>query len=123
MNVTGVDFIILPVQDIDRAIDFYGTVLGLKRGKQWGQMPAHEFETGSLTIAIVDPTCIGQQFARHPFPVALHVPDVAAARAELEGKGVAFHGDVIDSGVCHMAMFSDPDGNGLMLHNRYAPHE
>jgi predicted enzyme related to lactoylglutathione lyase len=54
----------------------------------------------------------------HP---ALHVDDVAAAKAELEGRGVEFAGEIFDTGVCHMAFFKDPDGNDLMLHNRYAP--
>jgi predicted enzyme related to lactoylglutathione lyase len=54
----------------------------------------------------------------HP---ALHVDDVGAARAELEGRGVEFAGDILDTGVCHMALFTDPDGNDLMLHSRYAP--
>jgi predicted enzyme related to lactoylglutathione lyase len=49
------------------------------------------------------------------------VDDVAAARAELEAKGVEFEGDTFDTGVCHMAFFTDPDGNDLMLHHRYAP--
>lgn len=44
-----------------------------------------------------------------------------AARAELEAKGVAFRGDVIDSGVCHQTFFADPAGNTLGLHHRYAP--
>jgi hypothetical protein len=51
----------------------------------------------------------------------LHVEDVAAARAELESRGVQFMGDILDTGVCHMAFFADPDGNPLMLHHRYAP--
>ena len=54
-------------------------------------------------------------------PIALQVEDVASARAELESRGVEFHGDILDSGVCHMAFFKDPDGNALMLHHRYAP--
>ena len=53
--------------------------------------------------------------------VALHVDDVAAARSALEQRGVSFHGDTLDTGVCHMALFADPDGNALMLHRRYAP--
>ena len=53
--------------------------------------------------------------------MALHVEDVAAARATLEERGVGFHGDIFDTGVCHMALFADPDGNALMLHHRYAP--
>ena len=54
-------------------------------------------------------------------PLALQVEDVAAARTELESRGVSFRGDIIDSGVCHMANFEDPDGNSYVLHHRYAP--
>jgi predicted enzyme related to lactoylglutathione lyase len=121
MNVTGVDFITVPTQDYEKAERFYGDVLGLERSKQWGSMPAREFETGSLTIAVMQSDAFGQEFAPHSHPIALHVDDVAAARSELESQGVEFVADTIDSGVCHMAIFSDPDGNRLMLHHRYAP--
>ena len=121
MNVTGVDFITVPTQDYEKAERFYGEVLGLERSKQWGSMPAREFETGSLTIAVMQSDAFGQEFAPHSHPIALHVDDVAAARSELESQGVEFVADTIDSGVCHMAIFSDPDGNRLMLHHRYAP--
>jgi catechol 2,3-dioxygenase-like lactoylglutathione lyase family enzyme len=118
--VTGVDFTILPTSDIDRAVDFYGNVLGLERSKQWGNMPAHEFETGNLTIAVVDMSAFGQEFSPHRSPIAFRVDDVAAARAELESRGVTFKGETIDSGVCHQAIFEDPDGNVLDIHHRYA---
>jgi predicted enzyme related to lactoylglutathione lyase len=121
MNVTGVDFIAVPTQDFDRASQFYGEVLGLERSKQWGDRPAQEFETGSLTIAVMQSDAFGMEFQPHSHPIALQVDDVHAARAELEGKGIEFEADTIDSGVCHMAPFSDPDGNALMLHHRYAP--
>ena len=121
MNVTGVDFIALPTQDFEKARAFYADVLELEESKRWGDMPAQEFETGSLTIALMQSDAFGQEFHRHSHPVALHVDDVEAARQELEGKGVEFLADTIDSGVCHMAMFPDPDGNVLMLHSRYAP--
>jgi predicted enzyme related to lactoylglutathione lyase len=121
MNITGVDFITVPTQDYERASAFYGDVLGLPFGKRWGNMPAGEFETGSLTIALMQSDAFGVDFAPHTHPIALHVDDVAAARAELEGHGIAFVADTMDSGVCHMAHFKDPDGNTLMLHHRYAP--
>jgi predicted enzyme related to lactoylglutathione lyase len=121
--VTGVDFTIVPTADIDRAVDFYGNVLGLERSTQWGEMPAHEFETGNLTIAVVQTEAFGMDSDVHKSPIALRVDDVHAARAELESKGVEFARDTIDSGVCHMAPFYDPDGNALMLHHRYAPRE
>jgi catechol 2,3-dioxygenase-like lactoylglutathione lyase family enzyme len=119
--VTGVDFVIVPTQDIDRAVDFYENVLGLERSKQWGDMPAHEFETGNLTIAVVDLSAFGQEVGPHKAPLAFQVDDVPAAKAELESRGVAFDGDIIDSGVCHQAIFQDPDGNTLDIHHRYAP--
>jgi predicted enzyme related to lactoylglutathione lyase len=122
-NVDGVDFVTVPTQDYDKASEFYGDVLGLEFSKRWGDMPAGEFETGSLTIAIMQSDAFGQEFHRHTAPIALHVADVAAAREELESKGVKFQADTIDSGVCHMAIFSDPDGNTLMFHHRYAPKE
>ena len=121
MNITGVDFIAVPTQDFEKADAFYGDVLGLERSIQWGDMPAGEFETGSLTIAIMQSDAFGMSFSPHSHPVALHVPDVAEARAELEAKGVEFGADTMDSGVCHMAHFRDPDGNMLMLHSRYKP--
>jgi predicted enzyme related to lactoylglutathione lyase len=123
MNVTGVDFICVPTQDYDRASEFYGDVLSLERSKRWGNMPAGEFETGSLTIAVMQSDAFGIEFQRHGHPIALHVEDVEAARAELEAKGVEFAADTMDSGVCHMAHFRDPDGNALMLHHRYAPKD
>jgi catechol 2,3-dioxygenase-like lactoylglutathione lyase family enzyme len=123
VNVTGVDFIAIPTEDFERAEAFYGDVLGLERSKRWGNMPAGEFETGSLTIALMQSDAFGLEFARHSHPVAFQVDDVHATRTELEGKGVEFMGDTIDSGVCHMAPFKDPDGNSLMLHHRYAPKD
>jgi predicted enzyme related to lactoylglutathione lyase len=119
--VTSTDFITQPVRDYEKAAKFYGDTLGLPFSKRWGDMPAGEFETGSLTIALMEP----EAFAMRPGPsasaVALHVEDVEAARAELEGKGVQFKGATIDSGVCLQAVFEDLDGNILILHHRYAP--
>jgi hypothetical protein len=54
-------------------------------------------------------------------PIALHVDDIEQARQAYEARGIPFSGDTLDTGVCHMAFFSDPDGNPLMLHQRYAP--
>ncbi|MEA2329895.1 MAG: hypothetical protein QOH58_33 [Thermoleophilaceae bacterium] len=121
MQITGVDFITVPTRDFEKASEFYGSVLGLERSVQWGDMPAAEFETGSLTIAVMQSDAFGLEFQRHKHPIALHVDDVEASRAELEAQGVTFHADTMDSGVCHMAHFADPDGNALMLHCRYAP--
>ena len=119
--VTGTDFVTVATKDIDAAVDFYDTVLGLQRSKRWGEMPAVEFETGNLTIAVMQSDAFGVDFRANNHPIALRVDDVAAARAELESRGVEFKGDIIDSGVCHQAFFEDPDGNLLGLHHRYAP--
>ena len=119
--VTGTDFICIPTRDFEAAVDFYGNVLGLPESKRWGEMPAAEFETGNLTIAVMQSDAFGLEFQAHKHPVALRVDDVEAARAELESRGVEFRGETIDSGVCHQAIFEDPDGNVLDIHHRYAP--
>jgi catechol 2,3-dioxygenase-like lactoylglutathione lyase family enzyme len=121
--VTGTDFVVVPTKDYETAAEFYGTVLGLEFGKRWGKMPAGEFETGNLTIAVMESEAFGLGFQPHTHPIALHVEDFEAARAELESRGVSFKGDTIDSGVCHQAFFEDPDGNSLEIHHRYAPRD
>jgi predicted enzyme related to lactoylglutathione lyase len=119
--VTGTDFICMPTKDFDAAFEFYGTVLGLPCSAKYDKAPGAEFETGNLTLQIIDAAAIGREHVPHAFPIALRVDDVQAARSELESRGVSFVMDTIDSGVCHMAIFLDPDGNALTLHRRYAP--
>jgi catechol 2,3-dioxygenase-like lactoylglutathione lyase family enzyme len=119
--VTGTDFITVSTKDFDAAVEFYGNVLGLPESKRWGDMPAAEFETGNLTIAVMQSDAFGIEFRANNHPIELRVDDVAAARGELESRGVSFEGDIIDSGVCHQTFFADPDGNALALHHRYAP--
>jgi predicted enzyme related to lactoylglutathione lyase len=118
--VTGVDFVAVPARDFDASVDFYGKVLGLPFVKRWGEMPGAEFQAGNLTLAIMEPTAFGQEFHAHALPIALQVDDVSAARAQLEADGVQFVSGLIDSGVCHQAIFLDPAGNSLGLHHRYA---
>jgi catechol 2,3-dioxygenase-like lactoylglutathione lyase family enzyme len=120
--ITGTDFICVATKDLDAAAAFYRDVLGLQEGKRWGTMPAGEFETGNLTIAVMQSDAFGMEFSPHAHPIELRVDDVEAARAELESRGVEFEGDILDSGVCHQSFFSDPDGNSLAIHHRYAPH-
>jgi catechol 2,3-dioxygenase-like lactoylglutathione lyase family enzyme len=118
--ITGTDFLIIGSTDIDRSVKFYDEVLGLERGKQWGNLPGYEFETGNLTIAVVQLDAFGQEFKPNPNPVEFRVEDFDAAKSELESRGVEFRGDTIDSGVCCQAFFQDPDGNVLGIHHRYA---
>lgn len=126
-QITGVDFVSVPTQDLAKAMEFYGEVLGLPRSAVWhppGRDPVGaEFETGTVTIAIQASELLGMEFRPHKLPIAFHVDDVATARADLEAQGVTFRGDTIDSGVCHQAIFEDPDGNLLDLHHRYAPRD
>ena len=116
--ITKLDFIGVPSQDAERSRAFYVDTLGLKPDDN----SRFEFWLGDTCFGIWEPAKFGMEFTpqknAHP---ALHVEDVAAARSELEGKGVEFFGDILDTGVCHMAFFTDPDGNDLMLHSRYAP--
>ena len=116
-----VDFVSIPVTDKERAMQFYGETLGLERDpKSSSDWP--EYTLGNVTLALEFPERIGRPLETTPFgAIAIRVPDVGTARATLEQHGVEFEGETFDSGVCHMAFFRDPDGNGLMLHRRYAP--
>jgi catechol 2,3-dioxygenase-like lactoylglutathione lyase family enzyme len=122
MNVTGTDFVLIPCRDLATTERFYTDTLGLELGPRWGEM-GFEIETGDTTLAFMEPERMGREFSPSPTAIVLHVDDVAASKAELEGKGVKFETDIIDSGVCHQAYFTDPDGNGLGIHHRYAPRD
>jgi len=120
-TITGVDFVSVPARDLDAAVEFYGTTLGLPRSVYRKDRHFAEFETGNLTLSVIDAEAMGLGHHANQNPVALHVDDVETARAALEADGVTFSGETFDTGVCHMAFFADPDGNALMLHHRYAP--
>ena len=118
--ISKLDFVGVPSQDAERSRSFYVETLGLRPDEN----SRYEFWVGETCFGIWEPAKFGMEFApQHNAHPGLHVDDVAAARAELEAKGVKFHGETLDTGVCHMAFFNDPDGNDLMLHNRYAPYE
>jgi predicted enzyme related to lactoylglutathione lyase len=119
--ITGVDFAMVPTQNWDVSIEFYGDTLGLRRSVYIPDRGFAEFETGNLTLSLIDTQRMGLEHHVSHNAIALHVDDVAAARSTLEGRGVTFFGEVLDTGVCHMAFFADPEGNALMLHHRYAP--
>ena len=119
--ITRTDFVFLPVTSFEQAAEFYGETLGLPCSKRYDNDLGGEFETGSLTIQLVDVAKIGREFEPSTGAIALHVDDVEAARKELESQGVEFDGETMDSGVCYQAYFQDPDGNALILHHRYAP--
>jgi len=119
--ITGVDFVGIPTHDLEKAVAFYGETLGLHRSVYMPERNFAEFETGNLTLNIMDAEKMGLQHIAFCNPLALHVDDVSATRTTLESRGVRFVGETFDTGVCHMAFFSDPDGNALMLHHRYKP--
>jgi catechol 2,3-dioxygenase-like lactoylglutathione lyase family enzyme len=108
---------------MERSKRFYAETLGLP-SPNLDERGWPEFETGNVSLYLMDPTNVGQEFtAPHSAHIALRVPDVQEARSELEEAGVEFDGETLDTGVCHMAFLRDPDGNALMLHRRYAPND
>ena len=123
MIVERTDFISVPVTDVERAKEFYGEVLGLPQNTKLKHDDWIEYEASNVTLAVMTPETHDYEFAPlPPATIALGVPDVAAAKAELEAAGVAVN-DMWDSGVCHGAGFSDPAGNRILLHHRYKPYE
>ncbi|HTA13126.1 MAG TPA: VOC family protein [Solirubrobacteraceae bacterium] len=119
--ITEVDFVGMPTRDLETAVAFYGETLGLRRSVYIPERHFAEFETGNVTLSVYDPTQMGMEHHVNPNPIALRVEDMPQARATLEARGVQFSADTLDTSVCHMAFFADPDGNALMLHHRYAP--
>ena len=118
-QVERVDFVSVPTRDPAKARRFYGELLGLHESTTADDV-FPEFEASNVTLGVWQPEMVGMEFVPSA-GVAVRVPDVAEARRELEAAGVEFRGETIDTGVCHMAFFEDPDGNALMLHHRYAP--
>ena len=119
LDVERVDFVSVPTRDAARAREFYADMLGLAPSAR----NADEFETPNLTLALWQPEADGVPFAPNTAGIALRVADVEAARARLTARGVEFLGETLDTGVCLMAFFYDPDGNVLILHRRYAPRQ
>ena len=118
--ITKLDFVAIPSRDSERSRRFYGETLGLRPDER----AQFEFWAGETCLGIWEPERMGRVFApQKNAHLALHVDDIAGARAELEEKGVEFAGETFDTGVCQMAFFTDPDGNDLMLHQRYAPRD
>lgn len=117
-----VDFIRVPVTDMDEATNFYGEVLGLERNPNSPAEDWIEYEVGNVTLAVMTPHTHDDEFVPlPPATIALRVPDVAGAKAKLEAAGLEV-GEMWDSGVCHGAGVSDPAGNRILLHRRYAPY-
>jgi predicted enzyme related to lactoylglutathione lyase len=121
--ISGVDFVAVPTHDLEAAVKFYGETLGLRRSVYMQDRNYAEFETGNLTLSVIDAESMGLEHHVQRHEIALHVDNVEAAREVLKARGVSFKGETLDTGVCHMAFFSDPDGNALMLHHRYAPRQ
>jgi predicted enzyme related to lactoylglutathione lyase len=123
IEVTRVDYVRVPVDDIEKAKEFYGHVLGLPRNTKLDHEDWVEYEASNVTLAVMTPHTHDYEFAPlPPATIALGVPDVAAAKSQLEAAGVAV-GDMWDSGVCRGAVVSDPAGNRILLHHRYVPYE
>jgi len=117
VDVEQVDFVSIPTRDVERAVAFYRDVLGLPQSSSTNA----EVDAPNLTLAFWNPERDGEDFVPNVAGLALRVADVEQARRELESKGVDFIGETVDSGVCHMGFFRDPDGNTVILHRRYAP--
>ncbi len=117
-GVTGLDFVGVPSTDAERSRAFYVDTLGLTPDTH----ARFEFWVGDTCFAIYEPAQFGIEFAPQKNAHSRFTStDVDGARKELEAKGVEFAGETFDTGVCHMALFTDPDGNDVMLHHRYAP--
>ena len=107
---------------MDQANHFYGEVLGLERSPSSPADDWVEYELDNVTLAVMTSHTHDYEFTPlPPATIALRVADVAAAKAKLESAGLDA-GHRWDSGVCQGAGVSDPAGNRILLHHRYAPY-
>ena len=118
LAVERVDFITIPTRDTERARAWYRETLGLPPDPN----NPDELTAGQLTLSFWEPEKEGIHFQPSIGGFALRVADVEAAKAELESRGVEFVGSD-DTGVCHMAVCLDPEGNAVILHRRYKAYE
>jgi predicted enzyme related to lactoylglutathione lyase len=122
IGVERVDYIRVPVTDMDAANRFYGELLELRRNPNSPGDDWVEYEAGTVTLAVMTPHTHEYEFAPlPPATIALRVADVAEAKAKLEAAGLQVN-EMWDSGVCRGAGVSDPAGNRILLHRRYAPY-
>jgi predicted enzyme related to lactoylglutathione lyase len=122
LGVERVDYIRVPVKDIEEAKHFYGELLGLPLDPNSPHDDWVEYQAGNVTLAVMTPHTHEYEFS--PLPpgtLALRVPDVAEAKAKLEAAGVQVN-EMWDSGLCRGAGLKDPSGNPILLHRRYAPY-
>ena len=122
VGVERVDYIRVPVTDIDAANHFYGELLGLRRNPNSPDDDWVEYEAGNVTLAVMTPHTHDYEFSALPAStIALRVRDVAAAKERLEAADLDV-GEMWDSGRCKGAGVNDPSGNRVLLHRRYAPY-
>lgn len=115
MKVTGIDASYYYVKDLERAVAFYTTLLGAPPESSYPDVFAEWLLGSGEAFGLYK----GQQY-EHCDGVMFGVDDVAAAVAELRGRGVAFAGDgaIEETPVCYMAFGNDSEGNGFILHKR-----
>jgi predicted enzyme related to lactoylglutathione lyase len=118
MNVLGVDFVMLPVSDLERAAAFYRQTLGLRQELLNTTFQWAEFDAGNVTIALKGRAVVPHPAVGSRSRIALAVPDVEKACEDLRRKGVAIVNGPTDYQVCWSAEIHDPDGNAVLLHHR-----
>jgi predicted enzyme related to lactoylglutathione lyase len=123
VNVQDIAFTVYPVTDMTRARAFYEGLLGLTPAAVYEKNGRHfiEYAVGTGTFALSNMmTSPDRPAPSGPQPcAALEVRDFATAVVVMQRAGVPFSFGPLDTGVCHMAVVGDPDGNALMLHHRH----
>jgi predicted enzyme related to lactoylglutathione lyase len=116
--IKEVAFVAIAVSDKERARKFYQETLELKPARTHMEGVWVEYDFGATTIGV---GCHPDwKPSREGTTVAFEVDDIDAAIAKLKERGVTFDLDKLETPVCWMAQFRDPDGNKLVVHKRKA---
>jgi predicted enzyme related to lactoylglutathione lyase len=110
----GIAVVWMPVQDIDRAKNFYGNTLGLSITKEDGDWA--EVDANGLTIGLNGREPAGAQSEGGPVVTFQPEASLEDTVSELQGQGVEVPAGISEHPWGRVATFKDSEGNDVQLY-------
>lgn len=121
LDLTRIGRVVVPVSDVDRALDFYVGTLGFEKVVDISMGPAMRWVEAKLpgteTSLALAPPPPGQAAGGRDTGIILDTPDVEAAHAALREGGADVDAEISRMGdpVPPMFWVRDPEGNSLIV--------